>query len=349
MRWMIYGANGYSGEAIAREAAKQGMAPVLAGRNQAKVQSLATELGLEARSFSLDDPAAIVRNIQDVDLVLHCAGPFSATCEPMIEACLAVGAHYLDITGEIPVFEYARAQDARAKQADIVICPGVGFDVVPTDCLAAALKAAMPDATHLALGFDSESPMSTGTAKTTVESIVAGLYVREDSALKTMPLSSRARSIDFGRGAVEAIAISWGDVSTAYHTTGIPNIETYMPATRELLKLTGLMRWLGWLVRMGWVQNLIKRQIERNVQGPDQQLRDKQRTFVWGEARNAGGETRVARVDTENVYSVTFTAAVAVAQHLLAEKPQPGYHTPASLMGQQLVEQLPGSGQIKVS
>src|SRR3546814_3393557 len=69
-------------------------------------------------------------------------------------------AHYLDITGEISVFEHAQTQDARAKAAGIVVCPGVGFDVIPTDCVAAALKAALPDATHLALGFDSRSGRS---------------------------------------------------------------------------------------------------------------------------------------------------------------------------------------------
>ena len=349
MSWMIYGANGYSGEQIAREAKQRGLTPILAGRSKSKIAPLAGELGLEHRVFSLDDAAAVAEGLHGVGLVVHCAGPFSATSAPMIEACLAAKAHYLDITGEIPVFEHARAQDDRARQAGIVICPGVGFDVVPTDCVAAAVKAALPDATHLALGFDSESPMSPGTAKTTVESIGMGLYVRENGTLKTVPLSSRVRDVDFGKGTVQGVAISWGDVSTAYHTTGISNIETYIKATPELLKLGGLMKWLGWLIRMGWVQHLIKKNIEKKVTGPDETLRAKQQTHVWGEGRNARGDVKTARVVTDNVYSVTFTAAVTVAEHLLNTQAQPGYHTPSTLMGQGLVEQLPGSGQITVS
>ena len=44
--WLIYGANGYTGELIAREARKRGMTPILAGRSQESVASLAGELGL---------------------------------------------------------------------------------------------------------------------------------------------------------------------------------------------------------------------------------------------------------------------------------------------------------------
>jgi len=155
MRWMIYGANGYTGELIAREAARRGLKPVLAGRRRESVEELARTLGLEARAFGLDDVAALTGQIQGHALVLNCAGPFSATAAPMMEACLRAGAHYLDITGEIAVFEHAQSLDARARDAGVVLCPGVGFDVIPTDCVAAALKAALPDATHLALGFDS--------------------------------------------------------------------------------------------------------------------------------------------------------------------------------------------------
>ena len=165
MRWMIYGANGYTGELIAREAARRGLKPVLAGRRRESVEELARTLGLEARAFGLDDVAALTGQIQGYALVLNCAGPFSATATPMMEACLRAGAHYLDITGEIAVFEHAQSLDARARDAGVVLCPGVGFDVIPTDCVAAALKAALPDATHLALGFDSRSGFSPGTAK----------------------------------------------------------------------------------------------------------------------------------------------------------------------------------------
>jgi short subunit dehydrogenase-like uncharacterized protein len=164
--WMIYGAYGYTGQLIAHEARARGFTPVLAGRNEGKLAALAHELGFSHRTFALDDPLAVWSGLADMALVLHCAGPFSATAHPMLTACLENGVHYLDITGEIAVFEAAHAQNARAREAGVLLCPGVGFDVVPTDCLAATLAHALPGATHLALGFDSKSGMSRGTART---------------------------------------------------------------------------------------------------------------------------------------------------------------------------------------
>ena len=163
----------------ARSGRAAGLKPVLAGRTAAKVEQLATSLGLQARVFDLANAAATARSVEGMGLVLHCAGPFSATAAPMMAACLSAHAHYLDITGEISVFEHARTLDAAARAAGIVICPGVGFDVIPTDCVAATLKAALPDATHLALGFDSRSGFSPGTAKTSVEGLAARVELRD--------------------------------------------------------------------------------------------------------------------------------------------------------------------------
>ena len=128
--WMIYGANGYSGELIASEAVASGLRPVLAGRRADRILALANELGLAHRVFAADAP-----RLDGMGLVLNCAGPFSATARPMMEAAIAARAHYLDITGEIAVFELARSLDAPARAAGIVLCPGVGFDVIATDCV----------------------------------------------------------------------------------------------------------------------------------------------------------------------------------------------------------------------
>lgn len=136
---MIYGANGYAGEIIAREAVRRGERPVLAGRRRETVEVLARDLGLEARIFSLDNPAEAASQLKSCKLVLNCAGPFSVTALLLMNACLQTRTHYLDITGEIDV---AQSLNSRAQNAGIVLCPGVGFDVIPTDCVAAALKEA---------------------------------------------------------------------------------------------------------------------------------------------------------------------------------------------------------------
>ncbi|NKF23944.1 saccharopine dehydrogenase family protein [Solimonas marina] len=348
MKWMIYGANGYTGELIAREAVQRGERPVLAGRSAGKLEALASELGLEHRVFSLDDRSGLAGGLMGIDLVLHCAGPFSATSAPMIEACLAAKAHYLDITGEISVFEHAHAQHARAQAAGIVVCPGVGFDVIPTDCVAAALKAALPDATHLALGFDSRSGFSPGTAKTSVEGLAQGGKVRENGVIRSVPLAYHVRRIDFGDGEKLAMTIPWGDVSTAFHTTGIANIETFIPGSPSMIANAKRANYFRWLLGMTFVQNLIKARIAKTVKGPSAELRDKLITHVWGEARNAAGTTKTARIQVANGYALTVTGALAVIAHLDAQGAAGGAYTPSRLCGAGLVEQLPGSGAMRV-
>ena len=166
--WMIYGANGYTGRLCAIEAVRRGLRPVLGGRNADALAMLGKQLRLETRVFSLDDPRVVADNLGGIAVMLHCAGPFSATSVPMLSACEHAHCHYLDITGEIDVFEYVHHRDAHWKRANIAAIPGVGFDVVPSDCLAAMLKRELPDATHLRLAFRSKGKMSPGTAKTVV-------------------------------------------------------------------------------------------------------------------------------------------------------------------------------------
>jgi len=345
---LIYGANGYTGEMIARAASAQDLAPILAGRTAAPVQALARELGCEARVFGLDDSAAVVAALAGSRIVLHCAGPFSATAAPMMAACIAARVHYTDITGEIDVFELGFRQDAAARQAGIVVCPGVGFDVVPTDCIALTLKQALPDATHLALGFDSRSAMSRGTAATSVETLGHGSRVREEGLIRRVPFGSRTRRIDFGAGERLATAIPWGDVSTSYRTTGIPNIEVYVPVSPRALASIRRLGNFGWLLRSAPAQAFLKWRIRKGAPGPSAAEREKTPVYVWGEARNAAGRTVTARVCVPNGYTVTTDASIAIARRLLEGAATPGFTTPAQLMGADFVTRLPGATKITV-
>ncbi|WP_172560674.1 saccharopine dehydrogenase family protein [Vibrio parahaemolyticus] len=347
-RWIIYGANGYTGELIAREAVKRGHHPILAGRSLEKVQSLAAELELQSLAFSLEDKSSAVQHISGSSLVLNCAGPFSSTAKPMMKACLEAGAHYLDITGEISVFEFAQTLQSQAKEASVVLCSGVGFDVIPTDCIAATLKAALPDATHLSLGFDSRSGFSPGTAKTSVEGLAQGGKVRLNGKITTVPLAYKVRNIDFGDGEKLAMTIPWGDVSTAYYTTGIENIDVFIPGSPNMIKNAKRANWVRPLLGITWVQNLIKSRIERTVKGPNEEQRNQLPTYVWGKASNKLGQSKTARVQTANGYSLTVTGSLAIVEHLLHTKPEAGVYTPSKLMGSNFVSQLPGSSGITI-
>ncbi|WP_417531477.1 saccharopine dehydrogenase family protein [Marinobacter lipolyticus] len=346
--WIIYGAYGYTGELIAREAVRRGQKPVLAGRSLEKAQALADELGLEAIGFSLDNVEQATHQIKGFSLVLNCAGPFSATAEPMMKACITARANYLDITGEIAVFELAQSLNDKARSAGIVLCPGVGFDVIPTDCVAASLKAALPDATHLALGFDSRSGFSPGTAKTSVEGLAQGGKVRRDGRIETVPLAYQVRRIDFGDGEKDAMTIPWGDVSTAYHSTGIPNIEVFIPGSPRMIKSAKSANYVRPLLGIKFVQKLIKARIAKTVKGPDEAARVKMPTFVWGEATNGRGEKKTARIRTANGYSLTITGSLAVIEHLMESQPTGGAYTPSRLVGADLATRLPESGDLVI-
>ena len=338
MKWMIYGANGYTGTLMAKHAKSLGLQPVLAGRNSEAIHRLASELELPSTIVDLTDATALHKALQDIDVVVHCAGPFEVTAAPMIEACLATKTHYTDITGELSVFEYAHAQHQRAVDAGVVLCPGVGFDVIPTDCVAAKLKQKLPDATSLTLGFDSASRMSRGTAKTSVRRLGEGGAVRNNGKITTVPLAYHTRKIDFGNGEKFAMTIPWGDVSTAYYTSGIPNIEVYIPASPNLVKKLKRLNWLRWLLRFEFVKKFLEKKIDQQPPGPSDKQLEQAITYVWGEARNDKGTVETLRIKVMNGYKLTSFGGVDVAQFILAQQPQGGYYTPSMLCGAELVE-----------
>lgn len=346
--WLLYGANGYTGELIAREAVARGMRPVLAGRSKQKIARLAAELDCPSAVFDLDDHTALCSTLSQVAAVLHCAGPFSQTAASMMQGCLATHVHYLDITGEIDVFELGASVHGKAQRSGIVLCPGVGFDVVPTDSIAARLKEALPDATHLALGFDSRAGLSKGTAKTAIESAGKGSCVRIDGRLVTERLGSRTRRVDFGAGEKLAVSIPWGDVSTAYYTTDIPNIEVYTAASQKSVNSMRRANLFRPLLRQRWIRELAKLNAQRSVTPPNKTERDNNPTHVWGEARNAAGEVRTARLRTANGYSLTVHASLGILGEVLSRACNPGFTTPSLLVGADFVSSLPGSSTIRI-
>jgi len=347
MEWMIYGASGYTGELIAREAKSQGKTPILAGRSAAKIIALARQLKLPSTAFRLETLSEIVAALGGVRLVLNCAGPFSKTAEPLMRACIAAKAHYLDITGEIDVLEGAHRFDADAKAAGVVLCPGAGFDVVPTDCIALMLKNVLPEATELALGFEHSSRgMSAGTAKTLVEGLGKSGKIRRASRIVDCPIGRGLRRIDFGRGAKLAMPVPWGDVASAFYTTGIPNITVFTPISPVSLMIARLTNAFGPVLRSPWLQNWLVKTIEKDVRGPDLSTRNANPSWVWGEARDTHGRSRAIRIVTLNGYSLTVFSSLALAQHLMSNACPPGCWTPAGLMRENFILSMPGTSKL---
>jgi short subunit dehydrogenase-like uncharacterized protein len=335
MQWMIYGANGYTGALIAREAARRGHRPILAGRDAAKLEPLAKELGCDARAFDLEHI-----DLAGVALVLHCAGPFTITSAPMVDACLRGGAHYVDITGEIPVFESILKRDAEAKARGVTLLPGAGFDVVPTDCLAAMLAGRLPGATELLLAFYTKgSALSRGTTRTMIESIGDGGAIRRGGRIVSVPPAYDVRTIPFSCGERTAMTIPWGDVATAFHTTGIPDIRVYVAASPKAIARTRRLRWLLPLLKPKPVRRLLQR-IAAPRGGPDERQRAAGRVYLWGEVSN-GRESRSMTMTTPEGYAFTVVSAVNIVERILAGVPA-GAFTPAKLFGAELVSTIPG-------
>jgi short subunit dehydrogenase-like uncharacterized protein len=341
--FLLYGANGYTGTLIARAAVARGLRPILAGRNPAAVATLARELALDARIFALDDPSVIGRNLSDVSAVLLCAGPFVHTAQSMADACLRNLIHYLDITGEVAVFESLAARDAQAKAAGVMLLPGAGFDVVPSDCLAAHLKRRLPSATRLTLAITSLGQViSRGTARTIVENLGRGGLVRKGGVLTAVPTAWKTRRIDFGAGPVKAITIPWGDVATAWYSTRIPDIEVYLAAPLGTRLAARASRLLGGLLRSGPVQGFFRRRIQAGPPGPTAAERARGRSVVWGEACDQAGSRVVARLQGPEGYTLTVQAALRIVERVLTGRAPAGFQTPATAYGPDFVLELEG-------
>jgi short subunit dehydrogenase-like uncharacterized protein len=341
-RFLIYGANGYTGRLIATEALRRDLEPTLAGRNAAALEAMGKELGLKWRAFDLSDAAALQREFDGFPLVLNCAGPFSATAQPVLDACLATRSHYLDITGEIDVFALCHRHHDRAVERGIVVAPGTGFDVVPTDCVAAMLKQRLPDATHLVLAFEAGGGPSPGTAKTSVEGLARGGRARIAGDLVEVPLAWKSRTFQRDGEARSAMTIPWGDVYTAYISTGIPNIETYMTVPPTTIARVRRLRFIRPLLGLGPVQSWLKRRAGARP-GPSAERRERSDCRVWGEVRNTRGDEAKIELSAPNGYALTATASVGIVRRLLADGVPGGFYTPSQLMGAEYVLSLPGA------
>jgi len=344
--FMIYGANGYTGRIITQLAAERGLKPLLCGRNQAAIAELATRYKMPYEIASLDDKAALDDAVLSVDVVLHCAGPFAQTARPMLESCMRNKAHYLDITGEIGVFEMIAALDDDIKRSGIMALPGAGFDVVPTDCLAAYLKKRLPTATQLTLAFAGlGGGVSHGTASTMLQNIGRGGAVRQNGQIRVVPDAFKTRMITFDQKAVQTVTIPWGDVSTAFYSTGIPNIEVYMAVSPTILRFLEGGNFLKWWAKKNWVKNMLQKGLDRFLNGPSDQQRQKSKSIVWGEVRDLKGNSAIARLTTPEGYTLTALTALAAVEKVLSGKAPIGFQTPSTAYGADFILEIKGTAR----
>jgi len=349
---MLYGANGYTSRLIIKELVGQNIKPILAGRNKEKITNLAEKHGFNSSIFSLEKSDVIDEELKKIDVLINAAGPYSLTARPLIDSCIRTKTHYIDITGEIDIFVYAESKHKEAKNAGIIICPGVGFDVIPTDCLSNLLKDKLPDANQLNICFFSENGKpSIGTAKTSIEGLSNGGRIRKDGIIEQVPLAHSVKEIDYGQGSKMAMSIPWGDVATAYYTTGIQNIIVYIPRSKAgINKIRKQRKWL-FILKSKFVQNYLKNKMEKKIinGGDTDEQRSKSKMWVWAEVKNKVGKIESGYFQVANGYDVTGYGAMFFAKNLMEKKFDGGYYTPSLLLGPNIVESLPGFSGIKFS
>ncbi len=380
-KWMIYGATGFTGRLIAAEAVRRGHRPILAARRAEALATLADRLGCPARCFRLDDGTALSQNLTDCQLVLNCAGPYSATAAPLAEACLRTGVHYLDITGEFSVIELLASWNRRASEAGVVLIPAVGFGVVPSDCLSALLSDSHPGATHLRIALTADRSPSKGTAKSMWERALQGGYIRSEGRLRRIPLGKYICTINFPSGARKAMAIPWGDIASAYYTTNIPNIITCAVLPRFLIAMVRIWyrichpldyyhidAYLGETRRchrgtqppstdtsaslsvlerqLGpgrkFFRNLGWKVIDLSHRNPTPKDLEDARAEIVAEISRDGANLCEGALSTPGGYRLTVDTSLAAVEKVLTAAPPSGFWTPARAFGPDFVLKMPG-------
>jgi short subunit dehydrogenase-like uncharacterized protein len=342
---LLYGANGYTGELIARYAAQYGLQPILAGRKKEAITALAEELHLPFRIVELHDSNALKAALEDIALVIQAAGPYHLTAQPMIDACITTNTHYIDLNGDLDVFEMLQGYDQAAKDKDVMILPGAGFDVVPTDCLALYLKQQLPDANELSIAFAViGSALSRGTSISTLHKLGTPGAIRKNNAIVHEPMGKKGMSVRFPgyNKPVFVMSIPWGDISTAWYSTRIPNIRTYTAINKAAWYFLKGQSAFNWLLKTPFMRSIIMGILKMQSAGPNQTVRDKSTSYIRGSVSNAKGEVVEAGMETPEAYSLTAFTILVIAKKIISGHYKPGYQTPASAYGPDLIMEIDG-------
>lgn len=355
----MYGATGVTGTLVAKRVKELGLPVTLAGRNLSKLKPLGDQLGLPVAAVDLADTHRLNELVARHKVVLHVAGPFTVTSEPMIQACCNGGTHYLDVTGELTVMECAKSYDAAAKERGIMIMPAVGFDVIPGDCLALYLKDKLPSATelHLATFLQTTPPGYTGPQGRGVAShgtlLSAALHIlpiggrvwRNNAFMKEAPAKrSRLLSIRKDQPPRAVMSFPAAELFSTANCTGIPNITVYVPGSPSIV--TSAVIFLVQCAARFWPFNRILEALIRLLPTPN--------TDPSQRPTNTGMACAAEAIDTQankrhrasvivgEGYCFTASSSVEVARRVLHGDFKPGYQTPAGAFGASLVQTIPG-------
>ncbi len=340
---IVYGSYGYTGRLIVDECRRLGLKVVLAGRDSRQLAQQSNESGYPYQAVDLTDIQALTALLEKGVVVIHCAGPFQFTARQMADACLVTGTHYTDITGEYQVFEMLASLDEEAVKAGVMLLPGTGFDVVPSDCLARYLKEKLPSATSLQLAFTTAGGFSRGTTKTMIEGLGYGSTIRKNGTLVNIKTAEKVLDVDFGTFKTKAVCIPWGDVATAFRSTGIPTIEVYAGVSKKTIRLLKASNLFNAMLRNRGVKKFLRGRVSNQQPGPSAEKLATARSYLWGRVWDDKGNEKQARLETLNGYALTAKASVHIARKILNGDVKPGYATPSTAYGAGLILEIEGT------
>jgi short subunit dehydrogenase-like uncharacterized protein len=212
----LYGATGYTGRLVAKELADGGTDFVLSGRNQAKLEALAEELGrnMPCVAATVDDPDSLRSMLAGCAAVIDCAGPFAYYGEPVLKAAIETSTHYLDTAGEQPYMNLIfKRYGAEAERNGVAAIPAMGFDFVPGDMLASLTAEGMGRLECLSLAYTQRHFTPThGTALSVLEAMKGGDVEYRRGAWRPAPAGFGRGRHDFGDG--------WGEKRMARYPSG---------------------------------------------------------------------------------------------------------------------------------
>jgi short subunit dehydrogenase-like uncharacterized protein len=312
---LIYGASGYMGQLFLKTIQNENLDVVLGARSNFNSE-------YQVRVFSLENSSAIVENIKDVKLVINLAGPFKYTNKQLLEACIENGTHYIDIAGEVAELETVYKYDEMAKKANIMLMPGAGFGVVPTDIVANLAKQKLSDATHLKIAYITKGGVSRGTLKTVLADInKEGVILENGIFNKAMPAFKTFQFI-LNDKAQKLVYNPWrADLFSAKISTGIQNIETYANFPNLIVKMMqGKMLWLR--------DFMTKKLIAFLPVGPSEKQIRQGSTICYAEVSNLKGEIASATIIGPEAYLFTSEVLLAITKNILNENYKVGFQTP---------------------
>ena len=161
--------------------------------------------------------------------------------------------------------------------------------------------------------------------------VIAGIFYGALGRLVTLARPDTG-SCNFGKGLRRTIQIPWGDLSTAFHSTGIPNIEVHRGAAAlQALALTPAF--VRSLLALPPAQAFFKALADRQPEGPSDEARRRARAVLVGVARNTKGEAVRTRLTTPEGYTLTARTSLDAAMRVAAGEFKPGFQTPSMAFG----------------